>query len=104
VGLKENVILGHLIPAGTGFKRHLDLRVKLVGEPLPVEEVVPAFNGELEAANAFASSAGEGVGMTVVEEPGLPSNDPLAALMLGRSEPSSTSPFGSETEQTGSTG
>ena len=29
VGLKENVILGHLIPAGTGFRTHQDAEVKL---------------------------------------------------------------------------
>ncbi|MHC4662585.1 MAG: DNA-directed RNA polymerase subunit beta' [Planctomycetota bacterium] len=28
LGLKENVILGHMIPAGTGFKGYLDKRVK----------------------------------------------------------------------------
>jgi DNA-directed RNA polymerase subunit beta' len=28
VGLKENVILGHLVPVGTGFKLHLKTRVK----------------------------------------------------------------------------
>jgi DNA-directed RNA polymerase subunit beta' len=28
VGLKENVILGHLVPVGTGFKQHLKTRVK----------------------------------------------------------------------------
>ena len=27
-GLKENVILGHLIPAGTSFKPYLEMRVK----------------------------------------------------------------------------
>jgi DNA-directed RNA polymerase subunit beta' len=27
VGLKENVILGHLIPAGTAFNPHLNLRL-----------------------------------------------------------------------------
>ena len=27
-GLKENVILGHLIPAGTSFKPYLDMRIK----------------------------------------------------------------------------
>jgi DNA-directed RNA polymerase subunit beta' len=37
-GLKENVILGHLIPAGTAFKPHLDIRVKHLAEaPLPKE-------------------------------------------------------------------
>ncbi|MCH8192398.1 MAG: DNA-directed RNA polymerase subunit beta' [Planctomycetes bacterium] len=35
-GLKENVILGHLIPAGTAFKPYLDMKVKhLVEAPLP---------------------------------------------------------------------
>src|SRR5688572_25013000 len=29
VGLKENVILGHLIPAGTGFKTHQEAQVKI---------------------------------------------------------------------------
>jgi DNA-directed RNA polymerase subunit beta' len=33
VGLKENVILGHLIPAGTAFQPHLNLRLKHLAEP-----------------------------------------------------------------------
>ena len=37
LGLKENVILGHLIPAGTGFKQwHTSNIKKLVPEPQPV--------------------------------------------------------------------
>jgi DNA-directed RNA polymerase subunit beta' len=28
IGLKENVILGHMIPAGTGFKAYNNARVK----------------------------------------------------------------------------
>ena len=28
IGLKENVILGHLIPAGTGYAAHQKIRVK----------------------------------------------------------------------------
>ena len=35
VGLKENVILGHLVPAGTGFKPYIDARVQ-VNVELPV--------------------------------------------------------------------
>ncbi|MCL4212017.1 MAG: DNA-directed RNA polymerase subunit beta', partial [Phycisphaerales bacterium] len=31
-GLKENVLLGHLIPAGTGFARHQNLKVKRLVE------------------------------------------------------------------------
>jgi DNA-directed RNA polymerase subunit beta' len=34
VGLKENVILGHLIPAGTAFNPHLNLKIKHLAEPM----------------------------------------------------------------------
>lgn len=34
VGLKENVILGHLIPAGTGFKSHQESEVRIRPEAL----------------------------------------------------------------------
>jgi DNA-directed RNA polymerase subunit beta' len=59
VGLKENVILGHLIPAGTAFKPHLDLRVKHLAEPVPEEEVAPAEAHAMmaEAAGAMAEMA-----------------------------------------------
>jgi len=33
VGLKENVIMGHLIPAGTGFRTHQDAEVRLNTAP-----------------------------------------------------------------------
>jgi len=32
-GLKENVILGHLIPAGTSFKPYMDMSLSRAGEP-----------------------------------------------------------------------
>ena len=34
VGLKENVILGHLVPAGTGFKAHQEAEVRIRPEAL----------------------------------------------------------------------
>ncbi|MCA9095513.1 MAG: DNA-directed RNA polymerase subunit beta', partial [Planctomycetaceae bacterium] len=34
VGLKENVILGHLVPAGTGFRSHQDSEVRIRPEAL----------------------------------------------------------------------
>jgi DNA-directed RNA polymerase subunit beta' len=37
-GLKENVLLGHLVPCGTGFKPYQTMRVKYLAEPLPAEE------------------------------------------------------------------
>ncbi len=41
VGLKENVILGHLIPAGTAFNPHLNLRIKHLAQPSPAVEDAP---------------------------------------------------------------
>jgi DNA-directed RNA polymerase subunit beta' len=40
VGLKENVILGHLIPAGTAFQPHLTLKIKHLAQP-PAEAAEP---------------------------------------------------------------
>ena len=49
-GLKENVILGHLIPAGTAFKPHLELKFKHVVEaPLPKELLGVREDKEAEA-------------------------------------------------------
>src|SRR5205814_2730486 len=43
VGLKENVILGHLIPAGTAFNPHLNLKIKhLAAPPISEDEPTPA--------------------------------------------------------------
>ncbi len=39
VGLKENVILGHLIPAGTGFRTYQDSEVRI--RPQALEGLVP---------------------------------------------------------------
>jgi DNA-directed RNA polymerase subunit beta' len=56
VGLKENVILGHLVPAGTGFRTHQEAEVRLNATPHPAaadgtaEE--PAEGAELTAAGA----------------------------------------------------
>jgi DNA-directed RNA polymerase subunit beta' len=44
VGLKENVILGHLVPAGTGFKAHLEAEVRIHPEALEaLAEKGPAY-------------------------------------------------------------
>jgi len=60
-GLKENVILGHLIPAGTAFKPHLEMKVKhLVEAPLPKEfaEVKEAKEAEAKAEAAVKEALG----------------------------------------------
>jgi DNA-directed RNA polymerase subunit beta' len=56
VGLKENVILGHLVPAGTGFHTHQEAEVRINPQalegvappaaPRPVEELEPAVTAE----------------------------------------------------------
>ena len=50
VGLKENVILGHLIPAGTAFNPHLNLRLKHLAEPPVAIEQEPVSRAEREPA------------------------------------------------------
>jgi DNA-directed RNA polymerase subunit beta' len=66
VGLKENVLLGHLIPAGTGYKAYQAIRIqKLVEEPMGDEDNDLT---ELEAAAEEAESLGaerQGSGPTV---------------------------------------
>jgi len=61
-GLKENVILGHLIPAGTAFKPYLEMRVKHLAEaPLPkafAAEAREAKEAEREADTALKQALG----------------------------------------------
>ncbi len=48
-GFKENVIMGHLIPAGTGFPRHRNMDIEVEGpEPEKVEEPAEEIDGEGE--------------------------------------------------------
>ncbi len=60
-GLKENVILGHLIPAGTAFKPHLNIKVKhLVEPPIPkqLEELREVKEAEAAADKAVKEALG----------------------------------------------
>jgi len=62
-GLKENVILGHLIPAGTAFKPYLNMRLKhLVEAPVPKElreeELIEAKDAEAKAEAAIKEALG----------------------------------------------
>jgi len=45
-GLKENVIVGRLIPAGTGLAYHLSRKAKLAGEDVEASRAVDAFAAE----------------------------------------------------------
>ncbi|MBC7835650.1 MAG: DNA-directed RNA polymerase subunit beta', partial [Phycisphaerales bacterium] len=72
VGLKENVLLGHLIPAGTGFKPYLAIRVK------PLVAIPASHAGDdnemladaVRAAEALGADRNEALGVPRVEIPG----------------------------------
>ncbi len=55
-GLKENVLLGHLIPVGTGFKPYNNMKIEKLAEP-PVQEA-PSREEELQDAASQAVAAG----------------------------------------------
>ena len=70
-GLKENVLLGHLIPAGTGFDPYLNMRVKKLVEP-PVSELQDEqtmLAEAVEAAEALGAERAPAV-VEVVGQPG----------------------------------
>ena len=91
LGLKENVILGHLIPAGTAFKPYLKMGVRQVGEPLPVPEEVPAEREPLpddaQTAALLAREASDAVAVTA-GGPSQPASEPASELAPGLSEES----------------
>jgi len=67
VGLKENVILGHLIPAGTGFRTFLESEVRYQPEALQAianepEEVLPNQFPLLQAGADAAATPSDGEG------------------------------------------
>ena len=39
MGLKENVIIGKLIPAGTGMSMYKDINITMQGEEVPNEDI-----------------------------------------------------------------
>ncbi len=65
IGLKENVLLGHLVPAGTGFQPYSEAGVRKLEEPRPTrrpseEEILQEAATSAEAAGAEASTNGSG--------------------------------------------
>ncbi len=69
VGLKENVLLGHLIPAGTGFSAHQEVRVRRLAEP-PESEMMDEEIMYAEAAEAAEAlgAAPEDAGVVQIGE------------------------------------
>ena len=56
-GLKENVLLGHLIPAGTGFEPYVKMKVKRLVEPAVnvAEEEEAMLADAVEVAEALGA-------------------------------------------------
>jgi DNA-directed RNA polymerase subunit beta' len=69
VGLKENVLLGHLIPAGTGYRPYQDLRVRLLAEPPPdgMDDEELMLAEAAEAAEALGADRDDRLGMPQVQ-------------------------------------
>ena len=73
-GLKENVLLGHLIPAGTGFRKHQALNLETIAPP-----VMEIDEDELEAEiDRVLAEAGES--MDGMNENGSPDGPDDAAM------------------------
>ena len=61
VGLKENVIIGKLIPAGTGIARYRDIAVQPTEEARAAAYTLPTFDDTYYGADTFGVSAGASV-------------------------------------------
>jgi len=76
-GLKENVILGHLIPAGTAFRPYLNMRIRHLAEPVPEREMAPA---EAHALMQEAASAAEELAAATAPAVSTASEDAVAPI------------------------
>jgi DNA-directed RNA polymerase subunit beta' len=93
VGLKENVILGHLIPAGTGFRNIHDAEVRIRPEAL---EALAAEKGRvlerafplLQTAEGGGERSGNGDGAPSAPPPQQQQAPSSLDALLGGNEPS----------------
>ena len=52
-GLKENVIVGRLIPDGTGFKHHMDKRMRRLENSMQISEAEQELSEQLSEVEAL---------------------------------------------------
>lgn len=76
VGLKENVILGHLIPAGTGFHTVQESEVRI--RPEALEALAAEKANVLEKSFPLLEGAGEAEAPSVATEPAPPEATPTS--------------------------
>ena len=74
-GFKENVILGHLIPGGTGFPMHRYVKLVTLGEPISQEEMESIYGRK--DANGIPTDS-----IDIPEEELLADNDALSDLVI----------------------
>jgi len=53
-GFKENVIMGHLIPGGTGFPMHRNIKLVPLAEPIPEDQMPAASEAEKKLRDLLA--------------------------------------------------
>ena len=71
VGLKENVLLGHLIPAGTGFRPYQEIKVKpLVELPADTGDEQRMLTEAIQAAEALGADRNDPLAIPQVQVPG----------------------------------
>jgi DNA-directed RNA polymerase subunit beta' len=61
IGLKENVIIGKLIPAGTGINRYRNIQVQPTEEARAAAYAVPSYDDTYYSPDSFGSSTGAAV-------------------------------------------
>ena len=61
IGLKENVIIGKLIPAGTGINRYRNIQVQPTEEARAAAYAVPSYDDTYYSPDGFGSSSGVAV-------------------------------------------
>ena len=59
LGLKENVIIGKLIPAGTGLPRYRDIRVEPTEEAKAAMYALPVY--DVDYSTTFGGGSGQAV-------------------------------------------
>lgn len=82
VGLKENVILGHLVPAGTGFKIFQDSEVRI--RPEALEALQAEKDRVLERSFPLLETAGDGSATNGgAKQPEVPTGPSALEALLG---------------------
>ncbi|MEL7472902.1 MAG: DNA-directed RNA polymerase subunit beta', partial [Planctomycetota bacterium] len=99
VGLKENVLLGHLIPAGTGFRPYQDIRVKYLVEPedLDREDEQRMIEEAAEAAEALGADRNTSLGAPAAEIE-VRQQSPSSDVMVAPSESGVIGQIGGDSE------